>query len=182
MTVPKPPTLATWLLKRLNWGYHTEPLAGDLIEEYARGRSRAWYWRQVLIAILVSAKRAAAPRIYHATKRVFFRLVAEVSTVLAIVTFVDQSRRVHALSEMWTPIFVETVVVLGAVAIVALLVSRPRFGSSRRRTVMNHVVAVFAVVALGAGTLTWAEAVRSTCKTDNCLCSIERTPSHRAGQ
>jgi hypothetical protein len=26
-------------------------LAGDLLEERARGRSKVWYWRQVLIAI-----------------------------------------------------------------------------------------------------------------------------------
>jgi hypothetical protein len=137
----------------------------------------------VFIAILVSAKRAAAPRMHHATRRVFFRLVAEVSTVLAVVSFVDQSRRVHAVSEMWTPMFVGTVVLLGAVALVALMLSRPRFESRRRRTVIKHVAAVFAVAALGAGTLTWADAVRSTCKTDNCLCSkIERTPTHRAEQ
>jgi hypothetical protein len=30
-------------------------LAGDLVEEYQHGRSSAWYWRQVLTAILVGA-------------------------------------------------------------------------------------------------------------------------------
>jgi hypothetical protein len=30
-----------------------EALAGDLLEDYSQGRSAAWYWRQVLIAILL---------------------------------------------------------------------------------------------------------------------------------
>jgi hypothetical protein len=176
MNLPKPPQLATWLLQHLSSGHHTEPLAGDLIEEYARGRSRAWYWRQVLIAILVSAKRGAAPRLLL-TRRVLFRLAAEASAVLTIVTIVDQSRRMHSLSEMWTPPFIETVAFLAALALIAFRLSRPRLGSSRRHTVMNHLVAVFAVVALGAGTLTWAGAVRSNCKTDTCPCSkFEQTP------
>jgi hypothetical protein len=72
---------------------------------------------------------------------------------------------------MWTPLFIETVAFLAALTLIAFRLSRPLFGSSRRHTVMNHLVAVFAVVALGAGTLTWAGAVRSTCKTDSCLCS-----------
>lgn len=34
-------------------GCANDALQGDLVEEYGRGRSRAWYWRQVLIAIAV---------------------------------------------------------------------------------------------------------------------------------
>lgn len=45
-----PPELAKWVLK--HFGSANEALAGDLIEEYAR-RSAAWYWRQVLIAVLI---------------------------------------------------------------------------------------------------------------------------------
>jgi hypothetical protein len=46
------PALATWLLEHL---LSRPSLTGDIIEEYARGRSRAWYWRQVCVAILVGA-------------------------------------------------------------------------------------------------------------------------------
>lgn len=49
----QPPILATWLYERLAAGPAREALAGDLIEQYATGRSRAWYWRQVLSAIIV---------------------------------------------------------------------------------------------------------------------------------
>jgi hypothetical protein len=43
------------LLEQWGSGPNREALAGDLIEQYRRGRSPAWYWRQVLRAILVGA-------------------------------------------------------------------------------------------------------------------------------
>jgi len=46
MTSTRPPRLAEWLLEWIAPG--NEALHGDLAEEMARGRSRAWYWRQVL--------------------------------------------------------------------------------------------------------------------------------------
>jgi len=178
---PKPPKLATWLLERLTSGYHNDPLAGDLIEEYGRGRSRVWYWRQVLIAILVSTRRTVAPRILYAARRVLFHLAAEVSAVLVIITSVDLFRRMHACGKSWTPIFIESVAFLVALALTAFLLSRPRLGSTRRHPLTNRAVAAIALVALGAGTLTWAAAVRSTCETDACLCSkIEWVPITQA--
>lgn len=47
----QPPSGPTWLLIRL--GHRNDALTGDLIEEYSQGRSVAWYWRQVLVAIVV---------------------------------------------------------------------------------------------------------------------------------
>ena len=49
----QPPILATRLLERLASGPHGDAILGDLIEQYRQGRSAAWYWRQVLLAILV---------------------------------------------------------------------------------------------------------------------------------
>jgi len=42
-----PPFLARRILERL--GADDEALIGDLVEEYRRGRSRAWYWSQVTL-------------------------------------------------------------------------------------------------------------------------------------
>lgn len=50
---PQTPVLATWLLER--FGTHNQPLIGDLMEEYRRGRSVLWYWTQVLAAIVVGS-------------------------------------------------------------------------------------------------------------------------------
>lgn len=48
------PATAAWLLERFYCGSRNDSLTGDLIEEYQGGRSRAWFWKQVLIAIVVS--------------------------------------------------------------------------------------------------------------------------------
>lgn len=53
MKTSQPPILATRMLQRLASGPHGDALAGDLIEQYREGRSTAWYWRQVLLAIVV---------------------------------------------------------------------------------------------------------------------------------
>jgi len=49
-----PPRRADWLLKRLASGPKRHSLVGDLHEQYARGRSVAWYWRQTLRTIAAS--------------------------------------------------------------------------------------------------------------------------------
>lgn len=46
--------VATWLLTRAGLD---DALVGDLIEQRHAGRSRIWFWRQVVIAILVGALR-----------------------------------------------------------------------------------------------------------------------------
>jgi hypothetical protein len=50
-----PPTLATWLLTRLGDRYRRDALLGDLMEEHRWGRSNAWYWLQVLHALIAGA-------------------------------------------------------------------------------------------------------------------------------
>jgi hypothetical protein len=64
-----PPTIATWMLEHLTLGRKNEPLVGDLLEEFRRGRSATWYWREVLIAIVVGfagALRRQWPAIAYA--------------------------------------------------------------------------------------------------------------------
>jgi preprotein translocase subunit SecY len=58
MTDRQPPTLATWLLTRAV--RRNDALVGDLLEEYRRGRSAVWYWRQVLTAVVVGGTQATA--------------------------------------------------------------------------------------------------------------------------
>jgi len=57
-----PPSLATKLLEAFVSQRTSQPLVGDLIEQYARGRSRAWYWRQVFLAVVISAYREVRMR------------------------------------------------------------------------------------------------------------------------
>lgn len=55
MRTRRPPRLALAVLDRLL--PDSSPLAGDLTEEYERGRSRVWLWWQVLAAVGIAAFR-----------------------------------------------------------------------------------------------------------------------------
>jgi hypothetical protein len=50
-----PPALAVWLLRRLYPERNREAITGDLLERFRDGRSDSWFWRQVLVAILVGS-------------------------------------------------------------------------------------------------------------------------------
>jgi len=63
MSFRTPPRVATWLLKRFGPGYRRDSLLGDLFEEYQRGRSRAWYWRQTGAALLPQVALGMALRV-----------------------------------------------------------------------------------------------------------------------
>jgi hypothetical protein len=41
----RPPALAAWLVEHAIPGGKNEALAGDLLEGFGEGRSKAWYWR-----------------------------------------------------------------------------------------------------------------------------------------
>ena len=57
----QPPRLALALLNR--YVPDDEPIAGDLIEEFAAGRSRAWFWRQTIAAVaLIAFQRSGEVR------------------------------------------------------------------------------------------------------------------------
>jgi hypothetical protein len=57
MITREPPRMAVWLLKQWASPYRRESLLGDLLEMYRAGRSRAWYWRQVMAALILARVR-----------------------------------------------------------------------------------------------------------------------------
>ena len=59
MTNVVPSRLALAVLDRL--ALDNEPLAGDLLEEFQKRRSRLWLWRQLLFAIVMQAFYAPHP-------------------------------------------------------------------------------------------------------------------------
>jgi len=166
-----PPGLALWLLKHWGSPYHQESLAGDLIEQYQEGRSRAWCWKQVAVAVLVARGQFIRTLPWSATGRVLSRLLAEIAAVLALAVVMDQARRTHSVSQMMTQTFVGTVLALIATALVAFLVSVRPDRRKRRHAAVNALMLVFGVIALGLGTLTWADTLRSDARqSPACIC------------
>jgi hypothetical protein len=72
MSQRTPPAVATWLTERLGPVRYRESLTGDLLEQFHRGRSEVWYWRQVLMAILLAGLQL--PRSVLAIPKVKFVL------------------------------------------------------------------------------------------------------------
>jgi hypothetical protein len=165
-----PPKLALWLLKVWGSPYRNEALAGDLIEQYQEGRSRAWYWRQVIAAILGARWRFIRTMPWTAAGRLVSRLLAETAAVLSLAVVADQARRAHSLAQMMNHTFISTLIMLIVVAAMGLLVSIP----PRRKQVhagFHALLLTFGVIALGAGTLTWADTLRGDSRpTPVCVC------------
>jgi hypothetical protein len=72
-----PPAIATWLIERLGPVHHRESLIGDLIEQYRRGRSERWYWRQVVIAVLLARLPSVRSVLAIPKAKVILRLLIE---------------------------------------------------------------------------------------------------------
>lgn len=53
----EPPRVADWLVTRLLSTTRAESLVGDLHEQYRRGRSPGWYWRQAIEVCAFSLAR-----------------------------------------------------------------------------------------------------------------------------
>jgi len=51
MKSANPPRLAAWILQHFGPELNQEALAGDLSEVFQQGRSKGWYWRQVIAAV-----------------------------------------------------------------------------------------------------------------------------------
>lgn len=51
------PSIARWLLQHFGSSPNNDAIMGDIAEQYAQGRSRIWYWQQVVTAIAISMIR-----------------------------------------------------------------------------------------------------------------------------
>jgi hypothetical protein len=57
MRQSQPPDSATWILEHFAVSENSDALVGDLFEHYRAGRSAGWYWRQVVVAVLVGTSK-----------------------------------------------------------------------------------------------------------------------------
>ena len=94
MTAAKPPKAARWLLEHLGSSRMNDALIGDLSERYQKGRTRRWYWRQVLHTII--SQRVNQPRTFAVAGAV----------IMALFLFLLQAQAqftIHAASDQPVP-------------------------------------------------------------------------------
>jgi hypothetical protein len=101
-----PPIVATWLLIYLLSGKENESLIGDLVEDYGRGRSNSWYWRQALTAIAVSFWREISTHRLLAIK-------ATATGWLAFYLFQSVYSGMLSRFHLWLPLYRELPLFLG---------------------------------------------------------------------
>ena len=124
----KPPALAAWLLEHAQFSATDGAIAGDLLEEFNRRRSAAWYWRQVLVAIVVGCASEVRRHGVLATRAILIAWAANYGVLmLGREAMIELFRRrllpFHPLLAMWALCF------LGGIAsglFVALLHRRHR--------------------------------------------------------
>jgi hypothetical protein len=164
-----PPRIATWLLERFGPDYRNESLVGDILEEYQQGRTRAWYWRQAIVAICIGRAASLRRLLPRLAASALLRFLAEAAGLLGVMALSQQFRQ--ACASGWMLNFASIVELLAAIGLcisVSLYVSLYRGSAfrnasgSRRSTPIKRLLTVFAVTALSAGTLTWASTAPRT--------------------
>jgi hypothetical protein len=161
--------MATWLVERLGPDYRNESLAGDLFEEYQWDRTRAWYWRQAIVAVCIGRAASLRKWLPQLTASALLRFLTEAAGLLGIMALSQQFRQ--ACASAWMLDFASLVGLLAGIGLcVSLgfyislsLGSTFRSASEpRRSSPIKRLLSVFAVTALSAGTLTWAGAAAPT--------------------
>ncbi len=95
-----PPHIATWMLEHWTLGPSNNALAGDLLEEFRSGRAgrtRAWYWRQVIAAIAINCSR----EILNHRSVLLFAAVWSVISPAWLVLSVNKEVNTRAFGLMW---------------------------------------------------------------------------------
>lgn len=135
----KPPALAVRLLDALGYSKQNAALAGDLLEEFRSGRSRAWYWRQTAIVIATGIRRNAGSR----------DTLIGGCTAFGILALIDYAFwRLHRSAEIRDWIQAVVVLLLAGVIIVGAVRRRKRDGKS----LLLMMVAWLSLMCFGAWT------------------------------
>ena len=93
MNTIHPPASGARLLKRLVPAEDHDVLLGDLHEEYQHGRSRAWYWFQIVAAVAASSWKDIRKH----------KLAALGASALALVYLLIVSSAIARLLNLWRP-------------------------------------------------------------------------------
>ena len=104
MSETNPQTLAMWILDQVTPAIHEEALAGDLLEEFRRGRSTGWYWRQVLGAVAMGCSREMRRRGLTLVFAVFWSVLAPawLLAIASVEQHFDLNRRFGEMEWPWS--------------------------------------------------------------------------------
>ena len=97
MTLKQPPRVAAWLLENLGCSVDNDAVLGDLSERYREGKTPAWYWKQALVAIVVSTFQDIQARKLLAFRALFAGYLVQMSLELFI-------SRYFPLVPYWVPL------------------------------------------------------------------------------
>jgi hypothetical protein len=138
MKLRRPPGIAAWLIER------NSPLAGDLLEEFQRGKSRGWFWRQALFAVAAACGRnIRVSRLY--LKSYFIGFAAQ-----AVVVFILSRFHLWVFGEWADSLLLLATVVLkhkiagGIGADLSRILAECSEIDSRKRTAISRLVALWA--------------------------------------
>ena len=151
-----PPALATWLLAHFASEYQRDSLAGDLIEQFHLGRSRWWYWKQVIAALVVSGAKVLHVALAVSVGRILLRVAAESVAVTGLISLFYELRRVDSLAGLLRPALIAGVVLLASIASLGLHASVAGGPRKRRHPAIKRLLAPFAATMLSVATLSWA--------------------------
>jgi hypothetical protein len=155
----KLPSIATLLLLRL--GPQDDSFVGDLVEEYQSGRSRVWYWRQVVTAVVLSSARQLAAHPAHALATV----AAGWATTFAIFMLGDGmadgaagwlwnwNRQVAYATDVWWPFAITaSMVSYSGFALSAVVVARVgrRHAGDGGPMLVAYAASMFVVLSVAA--------------------------------
>jgi hypothetical protein len=96
MTARRVPSVALLLLRRFG-GRYRESLEGDMLEEFASGRSLWWCWQQVASTVLVHASAIVRKRLVPFLAATLFFAVALWSIAPATAPLMDWARKLESL-------------------------------------------------------------------------------------
>ena len=161
MTSTAPPRVATWMLLHLLPRDHDEALAGDLLESFRAGRSGAWYWRQVMVAIATQWLRSL---VNHSSALIFAAIWGMISPAweLVIIRLYHTSNLVGPIWRLpwpWSTVCmiclttVEALLFIWTGALIYLLVSLRTFGSAKHWRIGRSVVLSVGGYVLAVGCL-----------------------------
>lgn len=184
MIMREPPRLAIWLLKRFVTAPRGESLLGDLFEEYQAGRTSGWYWREVLLALLLAGQRAGRDLVSRRAVHVVIVLGANSALAVWLFSLSQQYRQSCPAPPILPSGSMALATSAGVIAAAITLVLRRNsllrlLRVTRSPVLLRLSVVAFAAIGFTGGAVTWAGT--AFCSTNRAVCpsSYEMTSCAR---